>query len=132
MDESRVFIKAHQHVLLVQQFPGAGAVAETVHFVPQHVPPPSPHVVSRGTTPRVAGQQGKPHILHLVQMEDALQPDDQGEDAGQETPIERTVPVPAMRDVTLADSPLPHGTRTTIFPTSAAGVPRRGSLRRKP
>ncbi len=43
--------------------------------------------------PRVAGQQRKSRVLHLVQVKDTLQPDDQGEDAGQETPLERTVVV---------------------------------------
>src|SRR5271165_5366946 len=90
---NRVLIKAHQHVLLVQQFPGARSVTETVYFVPQHVPSPGTHVVSRGTMPRISGQQGKSHVLHLVQVKNTFQPDDQGEDAGQEPPLERTVVV---------------------------------------
>jgi hypothetical protein len=88
-----MFIEAHQHVLVVQQSPGARAVTETVHFVPPHVPPPGTHVVSRGTMPRGTGQQSKSHVLHLVQVKDALQLDHQGDDAGQETPLERTVVV---------------------------------------
>ena len=69
-----MFIEAHQQVFSVKQFPGTGAVAETIDFIPRHMTPPGPHLLTRRTLPRVPGQDRKPHVLHLFQMKDAFQP----------------------------------------------------------
>ena len=39
----------------------------------------------------IVGQQGKARIVHLFQMKDAFQTDDQHQDAGQKTSPERAV-----------------------------------------
>src|SRR5262249_52483317 len=82
-----VLVVVAQDVLTLEEVPGAGAAAEGIDLVPGQVAPPATDRVSRGTT-TAAAQQGKAHVLPLVQMPDPLQADDQDKDAAQQAALQ--------------------------------------------
>ena len=68
----------------MEEVPGAGAAAKGIDRRPGQVPPPTTDGMPRRTT-TAAAEQGEAHVLHLLQVIDALDADDQVEDAGQQT-----------------------------------------------
>jgi hypothetical protein len=62
-----VLVVTDQHDLIAEQVPGAGSPTEGIDGVPRQLPPPTADGGTRRTTP-AAAQQGKAHVLHLVEM----------------------------------------------------------------
>ena len=83
--------ETHQHLLLIEHIPGTGAVTEAVHFVPQQMLPLRPDHLTRGIPVWTTGQQVEAGIVHLVQVKDVFQTDDQHEDAGQKSVLKGSV-----------------------------------------
>src|SRR4029453_19008126 len=82
-----VLVVADQGGLAPDQVPGAGAAGEGIDLVPLQVSSPAPHGVTRRAT-TTARQQGEADVFHLVEVPDPFQPDDRGEDAGQQAALQ--------------------------------------------
>jgi hypothetical protein len=78
-----VFVIADQSQVIAQPLPGTGAAAEGIDRVPGQMASPAADQLTRRTT-TAAGQQGEPQVVHLLQMPEPLQADDQSKGAGQE------------------------------------------------
>ena len=85
-----VLIVADQRLAATDQFPGMSATAEAIDLVPRKVAPPTANQVTRGTAP-TTGQDGKARILHLLEVENPFEPDHRGEDAAQQSALQRAV-----------------------------------------
>src|SRR5207247_3909819 len=94
----RVFVVAGQDVVALDQVPGTGAATEGVDLVPRQVASPTADGVP-GRAAAAATEQSKANILHLVEMPDPLQADDQGKDTG---------PRPAQHAVLAGAEPRPR------------------------
>ena len=87
-----VLVEADPRIGVAEPVPRTGAAAKGIDLVPGQVPPPTADGMTRRTA-TAAAQSGEAGILHLVQVKDALQADDQREDAGQQPLTQGTVSV---------------------------------------
>src|SRR5262249_6663474 len=78
-----VLVETDQGVVAADPFPRRSPPAEGIDLVPAQVPPPAADGVPRGAG-AAAAEHGEAPVLHLVQVEQALQADDGGEHTGQQ------------------------------------------------
>ena len=87
-----VLVEADQGVVAADPIPGGGAATKGIDFVPGQVPAPGADLLPRRAG-AAAGEQGEARIVHLLEMEDALQADHRGEHTGQQSALQGPVGV---------------------------------------